>query len=140
MIRHNDDRSLNWPSSDISEDDPDSLAHFGVKGMKWGVRKDRKNSVPRDPESQFLNEVRNQKASSLSNEDLRRASNRLQLEVTYDSLRKQQQSQTLGRRMIRKVGTKMGDKVASTIANAAVAAGMKYASQGIKYLLKTRAA
>lgn len=141
MIRYYNGHSSHWPSSDASDiprNDRNALEHFGVKGMKWGVRKDRKSSRPRDPESQFVKDVRKKKVSTLSNEDLRRASNRLQLEVNYTSLKKQREAQSLGGKIVQKVGKQMGDKTASAIANTVVNKGMKYTSLGLRYFLKTR--
>ena len=49
------------------------IIHYGIKGMKWGVRKDRSKS-------------KSSAVKKMSDEDLRAAVNRLQLERQYDSL------------------------------------------------------
>lgn len=53
------------------------LEHFGVKGMKWGIRKDRR---PRTAKAAA------KKARSLSDDELRSAVNRLNLEKQYVQL------------------------------------------------------
>lgn len=64
----------------------DYLEHYGVKGMKWGVRKRRKpsRSVSKDYfEARSLSKKR---PSELSNEQLRQLNKRLQLEQEYKRL------------------------------------------------------
>lgn len=61
-----------------------SLMHYGVKGMKWGVRKDRKKSYSDD-----YNESRSLKKKSykeLSNDELKKLNKRLELEGNYKRL------------------------------------------------------
>lgn len=56
--------------------DDNSFGHWGVKGMRWGVRKDRSaSSAPARP-----------KASELSDADLQKAVSRMNLEIQYSSL------------------------------------------------------
>lgn len=56
--------------------DNDSFSHWGVKGMRWGVRKDRStSSAPARP-----------KASELSDAELQKAVSRMNLEIQYSSL------------------------------------------------------
>lgn len=68
---------------------PDELRHFGVKGMRWGVR--RKNpSGGRSGESSDSRTARSlskRKLSSLSNDELAKLNKRMQLERTYNSLK-----------------------------------------------------
>lgn len=72
--------------------DRSELAHYGVKGMKWGVRKaeDSGPSTPRRaPASDDHKEVEKLKSvstRSLSNADLKALNNRMQLEQTYRQL------------------------------------------------------
>lgn len=78
------------------------LAHYGVKGMKWGVRKDRtsvkgsrkRHKAPKEgPSSDSvkartnLNRAKRSGVSALSNNDLQALNNRLQLERTFNSLK-----------------------------------------------------
>lgn len=63
----------------------DVLAHFGIKGMKWGKRK-----LPVSREAGFKagikNQVRREKIASVSNQDLQRAIDRMQLEQNFKRL------------------------------------------------------
>lgn len=69
------------------------LAHHGVKGMKWGVRHDRKGSrVSRmrnytgSKKSNALKEARRKDIDTMSNQELQDTINRLNLEKQYRSL------------------------------------------------------
>lgn len=65
----------------------DVLAHFGIRGMKWGVRK-KKLPVSRDAgfKAGIKNQVRREKVASVSNQDLQRAIERMRLEQDFKRL------------------------------------------------------
>jgi hypothetical protein len=56
------------------------LEHYGIKGMRWGVRRKRK---PSSSDAKTVAALRKKKASELSNEELRKVNERLALEKTY---------------------------------------------------------
>ena len=68
------------------------LYHFGIKGMKWGVRRDRKRSVQTKQsksDSSDYQDSRDLLAKSpnqLSNAQLRKINERLNLEQQYSNL------------------------------------------------------
>lgn len=70
----------------------DELYHYGVKGMKWGIRKDRKRTVwekqsPEDSEDYTQSRILLSKPpSQLSNAELRKLNERLNLEQNYSNL------------------------------------------------------
>lgn len=71
----------------------DYLAHVGVKGMKWGVRRSREQrkaakaeEVQRHQDSLRTRELMKKKVSSLSNEELAFVNQRRQLETNYAKL------------------------------------------------------
>lgn len=84
--------------ADIFESDED-LAHWGVLGMKWGVRKDRRTSgrspgktsatkkrkAPRklSTEARQAQAIRKKHPSEMSNAELRALTTRLELETKY---------------------------------------------------------
>lgn len=68
----------------LVEQGKDYLEHYGVKGMRWGVRKDRK-SRSRSAESSEVQRLRGRKAFELSDDDLRKVSSRIELEKRYTS-------------------------------------------------------
>lgn len=66
------------------------LSHYGVKGMKWGVRKDRKSgskkSSRKSKDYVEARALRKKNLSQLSNKELRTLNQRLQLEQQYKQL------------------------------------------------------
>ena len=71
------------------------LAHYGVRGMKWGVRKERAASRgPASDDAAHVGELRKraktQGIQSLSNSELRKLNERLQLEQTYGQMMQRQ--------------------------------------------------
>lgn len=85
--------------------DESFLAHFGVKGMRWGVRKE--SSGPAAPAAKSsedhkkVAELRTKPTHSLSNAQLKVINERLQLESTYSRL--DQASVTTGRAKVEKM-------------------------------------
>ena len=63
------------------------LIHYGVLGMKWGVRKARKSSNPSE-DSKTASKIKQKNLDEMSNQDLRTLNTRLQLEQQYKQLNK----------------------------------------------------
>jgi uncharacterized Fe-S cluster-containing MiaB family protein len=65
----------------------DFLAHFGIKGMKWGVRrKSRPVSSDAKKKQGIKDQVKKNKVASVSNTDLQAAIRRMQLEQDFKRL------------------------------------------------------
>lgn len=77
-------------------DTPNNLTHYGVKGMKWGVRRAEKRAAKaaakeadRKSESgdhKKASALKKRKISSMSNEELRSLNERMNLEQQYSKL------------------------------------------------------
>lgn len=68
----------------------DTIVHYGVLGMKWGVRKGGSSEGKRRTASKdhtTSRKLQSRKKTSLSNRELEKVNRRLQLERTNDSLR-----------------------------------------------------
>lgn len=63
------------------------LKHFGIKGMRWGVKK-KPHPVSTDAKGKqkVKDKVKTTKIASVSNRDLQMAINRMQLEQNYKRL------------------------------------------------------
>lgn len=64
----------------------DVLAHFGVKGMKWGQKKARPVSDEAKNKAEVKAEVKTNKVASVSNKQLQDAIRRMQLEQDFKRL------------------------------------------------------
>lgn len=102
------------------------LCHHGVKGMKWGVRrklgKRGKNNSERASENyhaDYLQAHSKQSAKTMSDAELRRRINRLQMEQQYSKLTKEQIS--TGRKVVTDI-----------LANAAKDTAKQYVSKGMR--------
>lgn len=80
----------------------DFLAHYGVKGMRWGVRKQADGSMkpsgktPKSEDHETSRELMKKRPSQMSNSELKKLNERLQLEKTYSELMTKQGS-TVGK-------------------------------------------
>lgn len=105
------------------------LYHFGVKGMKWGVRKDRKRSDNKDyTESRDLLK---KSPNKLSNAELRKINERLNLEQQYSNLTTTQKQR--GNRFIDKVGNQMKTTAANEVSKQLMNVGKIILGAGIAY-------
>lgn len=115
------------------------LEHFGVLGMKWGVRRNRKNSSgkssrkskkesrPIDAESDFLTKNKNRNLSTMSNEDLQRINTRMNLENNYKTQSKNYQTNN------RSVASNLAYNLPAALLTATVSAVVGiYAQRGAK--------
>ena len=69
-------------NNELYERAQQAVAHYGVKGMRWGVRKKRSRSS----ESSEASSLRKKKGFQLTNEELKRVNARLSLEQSYSQL------------------------------------------------------
>jgi len=118
----------------------DFLEHFGVKGMKWGVRKERRSGTgaakPVKPGSNRGKNIgsRSYDAKKLSNADLNRVVKRMRLEQEYASLNKKasQKGDSFAKKLLQKEGSKALLSAAKThgptVLAAILAGGGVYAS------------
>ena len=69
----------------------ESLAHYGVKGMKWGVRRNRgrrssSNTKGWSKDAKRANAIKRKSVNQMSNEELRTLNKRMELEKNYNRL------------------------------------------------------
>lgn len=117
------------------------LEHFGIPGMKWGVRhgrskgsgktsrKSKKSSRPTNSESDFLRETKKRDVSTMSNEDLQRINTRLNLENNYKVQSKNYR--TNNRSAVSNVAYQIPTMLLAATVTAAVNI---YAQKGSKYI------
>lgn len=112
----------------------DTLRHYGVKGMKWGVLKTKKRSelsnnlkpVKKPKTSDMYDSTHKvatdrTRAKYLSNEDLAARNKRLQLEKTYNELRPKSATEKLINTSLKigtQVLTEVGKEYAKSYVNA----------------------
>lgn len=65
------------------------LAHYGVKGMRWGKRKSAPDDEPASKDHEKSRELIKRSTKSLSNEEIQTINTRLQLERSYGELASQ---------------------------------------------------
>lgn len=92
------------------------LEHFGIKGMHWGVRKDRSSKTSQDyKDAQAL---RKKKPSELSNAELKKLTERINLEKQYNAATTNKQKKAVkawlsreGGKLLRDVAKEQGPKI-----------------------------
>lgn len=108
----------------------DELYHFGVKGMKWGVRHDKKSSgssrsrkTKRVASEDYTRsrDIMKKKPYEMSNRELQEANNRLQLENTYKN---NTSYKGVGKKFIDRFEQTSLQKIADMAAGAVIAYGV----------------
>lgn len=124
-------------SSHVFIDESAYLEHFGIPGMKWGRRKGKSSSsgssrtkktkFTRAPENADLRRIQKKRPSEMSNDELRRANDRLNLETQYRQLNSRDISS--GKAWAKNTAILIGTTTIAAIAT-------KYASKGSNYVDK----
>lgn len=104
----------------------DVLAHYGVLGMKWGVRNDeskRRLKSKGSPEHQEARALAKKGRSNLSNAELKRFNERMNLEQQAKKLSKENISS--GKNAVSKILKNSGSTAATTLTTAVLVYGGK---------------
>lgn len=108
----------------------DELYHFGIKGMKWGVRHDKKSSgssrsrkTKRVSSEEYIRsrEIMKKKPNEMSNRELQELNTRLQLESTYKNNRT---NMNVGHKIVNRFQQTSIQKVSDMAAGAVIAYGV----------------
>ena len=109
------------------------LEHYGVKGMKWGIRKDRSSKSSGTKKKSARSEARAKKKKAaaaskaasnpknMSNEELRKRNERMRLEQEYKRLKKEGRPST---GPVVDFLSEMGDRQIKRVANRAIDYGV----------------
>lgn len=88
FIKHYDEKTVN---DFLEQNSGESLQHYGKRGMKWGVRK-VSNTTKDSKKSKSKFDI-----SKMSDEDLRKVVNRMQLEQQFSNLTKKSSTTNKGK-------------------------------------------
>lgn len=64
----------------------DEIYHYGIKGMKWGIRRKRKKITKDDYHQDYKKAHDKESVKTMSDNDLRNKLNRLRMEKEYKKL------------------------------------------------------
>jgi hypothetical protein len=95
-----------------------TLTHYGVKGMRWGVRrKGRSGGKPSSDYAESRKLLRKKKLSTLSNEDIKKLNKRLEMERKFKNL--DPTAKGTGKRAVDRALSTYGSAVIGGVAGAA---------------------
>lgn len=95
------------------------IYHYGIKGMRWGIRRKRPSGPPSEDHT-IVKNLRSKSTKELSNKELETINKRLNLERNYKSLTSEEKG--AGRDYVDKFIKNYGKQVVSGLATAAAGA------------------
>lgn len=124
-IRRNS-KSINYGRDQVEEGVPlsipiNELYHYGIKGMKWGIRRyqnpdgtrtavgKRRDRKASSTDHKTVRALKKKPVKRLTNEELQTLNKRMQLEVQYKNLKKQ--DVRAGRQFISKMVTSVASEI-----------------------------
>lgn len=104
------------------------LTHWGILGMRWGIRRGSKggSSSSDSPDHTRAVALKKKKISQMSNEEIRTVVTRIQLEKQYKDLKKQNISK--GQKFVSETLSNVGKQVVSALVNSLVKVAMRRAA------------
>lgn len=88
------------------------LTHWGVLGMRWGVKRSSETSSSSSSDHTVASRLKKKKLNELSNEELKKLTSRLQLEKQYKDLTKRDFS--TGQKFISEILLNVGKQTVTT--------------------------
>lgn len=107
------------------------LAHFGVKGMKWGVRKSRSTGTAPEhmaetaqKKHEVLTKIKKHGIDAATNDDLKMLEQRVKLETKFNELfpKKRHPAVVIGEQIVKRVLIPVGEQQAKDFLNKKVGA------------------
>ena len=107
-----------------------SIKHYGILGMHWGVRRNNPRSLKVSSDSKSAGKLRKKHLSELSNDELKKLNNRLQLERQYKDLTAKETSSGKAwlKSTLKDVGTELAKKVIKDAIQSGASKAVEYAT------------
>lgn len=129
-LKEEDVRSIN-PEVSMSDMVDDFLSHYGVKGMKWGVRRSKAQIESASEEGAAVESIRARAKTSgtnaLTNKELQTAIDRMQLEKRYSDLANQTAHKSAGKKFVMALLGDIGSTETRRVAKGAASLGVEQA-------------
>ena len=131
----------------------DELFHYGVKGMRWGVRKstptsggtkkskkksliakmsDKKKKAKKEKTKEEAQEAEKKKSvKDMSDAELRAKISRLQLEKQYSDLSRQTEPVSKGKKFVENIMTKSGENIGTQLTTYVMGTAVNKALKGV---------